>query len=138
MDRKLLVEDTIDFIKVTELLLERYKTLRVVMFLPNHLDEVSFDPKTYTLFISAFELDFASPYDTTLEIFNLLDNSELDRYTYNNIERITLVNSMDGGIIGLTYAFSIELGIAELEGVTFNNMKLPDGFLTYSKKIPLE
>ncbi|MFC3388146.1 hypothetical protein ACFOU0_06145 [Salinicoccus sesuvii] len=133
-----MVEKEIDFINVTKILVENYRTLRLVIFLPNYLDEENLDYNSYTLMVSAFEFDGREEYDLTLEIFELLSEGSSENI-YNSIERIMLPHSLDVGVSGLLRMIGMpRIGTAYLSNNRFNNIVLPDGVLTYSKMNPLE
>lgn len=137
MGRELLVEKTSSFRDMSNVLTQRYKSLRLVMFLPNYQTETTLDYNSYTMLLSAFEFDFKSEFDVTLEIFEyLLEN--IDQETYDSIERINIISSFDFGLINLLRAFHIEDSFVEVGNTRVNNFILPDGIITHAKMNPLE
>lgn len=137
MGRELLVENTPKLVEVSKLLNEKYKSLRLVMFLPNYKSEATLDYTSYTMMLSAFEFDFKNEFDTVLEIFEYL-YANIDSESYDSIERINIIHSIDYGLFQLLTTFQIEDSDVTVKNSRMNDFKLPDGIITHAKLNPLE
>lgn len=131
MDKEILVNDKF-FYKISDVLIDKYPDIEMIFFLPNHIDEDSYDYSDYTLFISAKSIDKKYNFDVYLEIFKLFEKKLTDKEN-QFISRITKFETTSHlrqqvkGSIGVEYPSMISL-----KNTYINDVKLPDGVLTLS------
>lgn len=133
MDQELLVKKhTEEFKNITELLLENYKDIEMIFFLPNFKSVGTFDYDDYTLFISAKSFDNIHEYDLYLSIFNLF-NEHLSDIENDLISRITKFNTESRERQSIKSVIrSDSTSLVNLKNNYLNGIKLPDGLLTLS------